>query len=172
SSLAFAMTAGVSAETYPTRSITMIVPFPPGGATDVQARALAKMASEKLGQPIVIMNKPGAAGTVGPAWMAANAKPDGYTLSVTGAALFMQPHISQVTFDPIKDFTYISFVAFYGNGLMVNASSRWTSLQALVEEAKAKPGAISWGAAGAAGGGRIIMESLQDTAGVKFNFIP
>jgi L-lactate dehydrogenase (cytochrome) len=157
---------------YPSRPITLIIPFPAGGATDLQGRLLAKLASQKLGQPVVTVNRPGASGTVGPAWMIQNTKPDGYTISITGAALFMQPHIAKVGFDPLTDFSYISAVALYGNGLVVGADAGWKTLGDLVKDAKSRPGEISWGSAGASGGGRIIMETLQDVAKVKFGYIP
>ncbi len=164
--------AWAQADNYPSKPITLIIPFPAGGATDLQGRVLAKLASQKLGQPVVTVNRPGASGTIGPAWMIQNTKPDGYTISITGAALFMQPHITKVNFDPLTDFSYISAVALYGTGLVVNTDAKWKTLTDLVKDAKSRPGEISWGSAGASGGGRIIMETLQDVAKVKFSYIP
>lgn len=164
--------AWAQADNYPSKPITLVIPFPAGGATDLQGRILAKLVAKKFGQPVMAVNRPGASGTVGPAWMLQNTKPDGYTLSITGAALFMQPHIAKVNFDPLTDFSYISAVALYGTGLVVHADAKWKTLSDLVKDAKSRPGEISWGSAGASGGGRIIMESLQEAAQVKFSYIP
>src|SRR4051812_49618145 len=104
---AFALFAGVAqAQQFPTRPVTLIVPWPAGGSTDIGMRALAAATEKHLGQPIVIENRPGAGGTVGPANMAATVKPDGYTVGQLPISVFRIPHIQKTTFDPAKDFTY------------------------------------------------------------------
>ncbi len=95
----------VSAQDYPTKPITLIVPWPAGGSTDISMRAIADSASKTLGQPIVIDNKAGGGGTVGPATMAAAAKPDGYTISQIPITVFRLPLMQEVSWDPAKDFT-------------------------------------------------------------------
>src|SRR5690348_15833315 len=95
------------AQGYPNRPITLIVPWPAGCSMDTHLRKLRELASKHLGQPIIIENKPGAGGMLGPAGMAANAKPDGYTLSQLTVAAYRQPLMQNVDYDLIKDFTYI-----------------------------------------------------------------
>jgi tripartite-type tricarboxylate transporter receptor subunit TctC len=91
------------AQTFPSRPVTLIVPWPAGGSTDIGMRALASATEKHLGQPIVIENRPGAGGTVGPANMAANAKPDGYTISQLPISIFRMPYVQKTSFDPAKD---------------------------------------------------------------------
>jgi len=131
---------GAGAQGYPTRPITLIVPWPAGGSTDTHLRTLAQLASKNLGQPIVIENKPGAGGMLGPATMAANAKPDGYTLSQLTIAAFRQPHMQKVDYDPLKDFTYIIGVSGYTFGVVVKSDSPYKSLKDVIDFARAHPG--------------------------------
>src|SRR5947207_10155050 len=102
--LATCMPFAVFAQGYPSRPITLIVPWPAGGSTDTHLRKLAEIASRHLGQPIVIENKPGASGMLGPASMARSAAPDGYTISQLTVAAFRQPYMQKVDWDPLKDF--------------------------------------------------------------------
>ena len=92
---------------FPTRPVTLIVPWPAGGATDRHLRVLAEAASKHLGQPIIIDNKPGASGTLGGATMAAAAKPDGYTVAQLPITMFRLPYMQKVSFDPTKDLSLI-----------------------------------------------------------------
>jgi tripartite-type tricarboxylate transporter receptor subunit TctC len=93
------------AQGFPSKPIMMIVPWPAGGSSDLHMRAFAEIASKHLGQPIVVENKPGAGGTLGPVTMAQTAKPDGYTLAQFPISLLRYPHIQKLAVDPIKDFT-------------------------------------------------------------------
>src|SRR5688572_26375373 len=99
--------AGVFAQAFPNRPITLIVPWPAGGSTDTHLRKLAEIAGRHLGQPIIVENKPGAGGMLGPSGMARSAAPDGYTLSQLHVGAFRQPHLQKVDWDPLRDFTYI-----------------------------------------------------------------
>src|SRR6185369_5087055 len=101
------ISAAVGAQEYPTKPITLIVPWPAGGSTDLTMRAIAESASKVLGQPIAIDNKAGGGGTVGPATMAAASKPDGYTIAQLPITVFRLPLMQDVSWDPAKDFTYI-----------------------------------------------------------------
>lgn len=167
------LTASAQAQDkFPSRSIELIVPFPPGGATDVQARTLGAAASKELGQSIVIVNAPGASATLGPASMARTAKPDGYTLSFTPASLFRLPHLQHVNFDPLQDFTYIIGLTSYTYGLVVPMDSKWKTVADLVADAKTRPGQITYGAIGVSGSGNIAMERFAKASGTKFNFAP
>src|SRR5712691_13233571 len=112
---------GVTAQvqSFPARPVTFIVPWPAGGSTDVALRSLATATERHLGQSIVIENRGGAAGTLGPAQMAANAKPDGYTVAQIPITVFRLPYMGKTTFDPTKDFTYIIGISGYTFGVVV-----------------------------------------------------
>src|SRR6185503_14644831 len=99
--------AAAFAQGFPNRPITLICPWPAGGSTDTHLRKLAELASKHLGQPIVVENKPGFGGNLGPASMAASARPDGYTLSQLTISAFRLPHMQKVDWDPLRDYTYV-----------------------------------------------------------------
>ena len=117
--LAFAGAA--QAQQFPNRPVTLVVPWPAGGGTDIGMRALATATEKHLGQKIVIENKPGASGTIGPANMAATAAPDGYTVAQIPITVFRLPAIQKTNYDPAKDFTYIIQVTGYTFGVVVRA---------------------------------------------------
>src|SRR5688500_1340852 len=145
---AFCLATAAAAQDYPTRAVTLIVPWPAGGSTDTHLRKLSEIASRHLGQPIVVENKPGAGGMLGPAGMAANAKPDGYTLSQLTVSAFRQPHMMKVDWDPLKDFTYIIGVSGYTFGIVVKSDSPFKTFQDFVAYAKANPGKLSYSSTG------------------------
>ena len=157
---------------FPNRPISLVVPFPPGNATDISMRALAQAASEKLGQSVVIENRPGAAGTLGPAAVAHSAAPDGYSLAIGPATLFRLPHQQKVNFDPMKDFTYIAVLAAYTFALVINADRPWKSVADLVQHAKAHPDQVNLGGTGAGGTGNINCFMFSKLSGARFNFVP
>ena len=159
-------------ETFPAKPITLIVGFAPGGATDIQARALAQLASKELGQPIVIENRPGLSGTLGPASVAQRSAPDGYTLAVLPGTLFRVPHMAKVSYDPLKDFTYIANVTSYVYSLSVPQDSRFKTLNELVAYAKANPGKLSVATTGVGGSGHISVMRLARLAGIEVNAVP
>ena len=166
------ISASSGAQDFPTRSITLIVPWPVGGATDIQLRALANLAGQRLGQSVVIDNKPGAAGTLGPSNMTAMAKPDGYTISQLAMSVFRQPYINKVSYDPAKDFTYIMGVSAYTFGLVVRADSPWKNLQEFIAHARAKPGDITYATLGVGSSLHMGMERIQDLTGTKMWHVP
>ena len=161
-----------AAADYPTRPITLIVPYTPAGATDIHIRALAAEAEKRLGQPIVIENKPGASGTLGPASMAATAKPDGYTISHTPTTLFRMPAMQKVAYDPVKDFTYIIVVGGYTNTVGVNATSPFKTWADLIAYAKANPGKVTYSVPGAGSSLHLNMEQIGLANGVKWTMVP
>src|ERR1043166_171713 len=136
------------AKKYPTRPVTLIVPWPAGGTGDLGMRALATATEKHLGQPIVIENKSGASGTIGPANMAANAKPDGYTVGQLPLSVFRMPFIQKTSFDPAKDFTYVIHISGNTFGVVVKSDSPWKTFQDLIADAKANPGKINYGTPG------------------------
>jgi tripartite-type tricarboxylate transporter receptor subunit TctC len=145
---------------YPTRPVTLIVPFPAGGTTDVALRALATATEKYLGQSIVVENRAGAAGTLGPANMAATAKPDGYTISQLPGTVFRQPFMTKTSFDPATDFTYIICLTGYTFGVVVRSDAPWKTFPELLAAAKANPSTITYGTPGAGTTLHITMEQI------------
>jgi tripartite-type tricarboxylate transporter receptor subunit TctC len=157
---------------FPTRAISLIVPWPPGGSTDVALRELAQLASRHLGQTIVIENKPGASGTLGPASMAKLAKPDGYTISQVAVTQFRLPHMQPVSYDPVEDFTYIIGLSGYTFGVVVRADSPWKSWQEFAAFVKSNPGKVAYGSVGIGSSQHIAMQAIGEKAGFDWTHIP
>ena len=164
--------AWAQSQGYPNRPVTLIVPWPAGGPTDTHLRKLSEIASRYLGQPIVVENKPGAGGMLGPASMAANAKPDGYTLSQLTVAAFRQPHMQKVDYDPLRDFTYIIGVSGYTFGVAVKSDSPFRTFQDFIAYAKANPAKLSYGSTGTGTSPHLLLEELAEKAGVKLLHVP
>ena len=160
------------AQSYPNRPITLIVPWPAGGSTDTHLRKVAELASRHLGQPIIVENKPGFGGMLGPAQMAKNAAPDGYTLSQITVNAFRAPYLQKVDWDPMKDFTYIIGVSGYTFGLVVKADSPFKTFSDLIAYAKANPGQMSYGSSGTGTSPHLLIEVVADKAGVKLLHVP
>jgi tripartite-type tricarboxylate transporter receptor subunit TctC len=160
------------AANFPTKAVTLVCPWPAGGGTDQEMRALAEGATKHLGQNIVIDNKPGGSGTVGPATVAAAARPDGYTLTQIPITIFRLPHMQKVTWDPFKDFTYIIHVTGYTFGVVVKADSPWKTFQEFIAHAKANPGKVTYGTPGAGTTLHITMEAIAARENVKFIHVP
>ncbi len=142
------MSASAGAQDYPTKPVTLIVPWPAGGSTDISMRAIADSASKALGQPIVIDNKAGGGGTVGPATMAAAAKSDGYTIAQLPITVFRLPLMQEVSWDPAKDFSYIIHLTGYTFGVTTNAESPFKKWQDVVDYAKQNPGKVTYATPG------------------------
>ena len=157
---------------YPNRPITLIVPWPAGGSTDTHLRKLSELASRHLGQPIVVENRPGAGGMLGPAGMAANAKPDGYTISQLTVGAFRQPHMQKVDWDPLRDFTYIIGVSGYTFGVVVKNDSPIKSFQDFVAYAKANPGKLSYGSTGTGTSPHLLVEEMAHKLGLQLLHVP
>jgi tripartite-type tricarboxylate transporter receptor subunit TctC len=160
------------AQQFPTRPVTLVVPWPAGGSTDIGMRALASATEKHLGQSIVIENKPGAGGTIGPANMAANARPDGYTVAQLPITVFRLPFIQKTSFDPTKDFTYIIHITGYTFGVVVKADAPWKTFQELLDYAKANPGKLNYGTPGAGTSLHITMEQIAKQKGIKWTHVP
>lgn len=160
------------AQAFPTKPITLIVPWPAGGSTDRHHRALAELASKHLGQNIIIENKPGAGGTLGPSTMALTAKPDGYTIAQFPMGMLRVPHMQKVNWDPIKDFTFIMGVSGYTFGFTVRADSPFKTFKDYVEAARKEPGKIDYGSTGIGTSPHLLMEELADNAKVTLNHVP
>ena len=170
---AFIAFGGIAqAQQFPTRPVTLIVPWPPGGSTDIAMRALALATEKHLGQSIVIENRPGAAGTLGPGNMAATARPDGYTVAQLPISVFRIPHIQKTAWDPGKDFTYIIHLTGYTFGAVVHADAPWKTFQELMDYARANPGKVNYGTPGAGSSLHITMEQIAKAKGLKWTQVP
>ncbi|MDQ8728387.1 tripartite tricarboxylate transporter substrate binding protein [Bradyrhizobium sp. LHD-71] len=160
------------AQDFPTKPVTLIVPWPAGGSTDITLRAIAEVASKHLGQPIVIENKAGGNGTVGPATMAASAKPDGYTIAQIPITVFRLPMMQQTTWDADKDFTYIVHLTGYTFGVTASAEGPFKTWKDVVDYAKANPGKVTYASPGAGGSLHIGMEQVAAKDGIKLTMVP
>lgn len=161
------------AQTFPSKPVTLIVPWPAGGSSDLVIRALAEAATKHLGQPVVIENKPGASGTLGPAQMAATAKPDGYTVAQVPITVFRLPFMAKTTFDPTKDFTYVLGLTGYTFGVVVKSDAPWKTFQDFIADAKANPGKIKYGTPGTGTSLHIGMEQIaKQSGGIKWTHVP
>ena len=170
--LTLAMPIAAIAQTYPSKPITMIVPWPAGGSSDIAMRAIAEAMAKILGQPMVVDNKPGASGTLGPATMAATAKPDGYTLSQMAISVVRIPIMQKTSFDTLKDFTYISQLTGYTFGITTKADSAFKSWADVVKFAKENPGKVTYATPGAGTSLHIGMEMIAAMDGIKLTQVP
>ncbi len=165
--------AGVAqAQDYPVKPVTLIVPWPAGGSTDLTMRAMAEVAAKHLGQPIVIENKAGGSGTVGPATMAASAKPDGYTIAQIPVTVFRLPLMQQTTWDAEKDFTYIVQLTGYTFGVTTSAEGPFKTWKDVVDFAKTNPGKVTYATPGAGSSLHIGMEQIAAKEGIKLTQVP
>jgi tripartite-type tricarboxylate transporter receptor subunit TctC len=173
SGLATAATVAMPAwaQSYPSRTIRYICPWPAGGATDQVMRVLAESASRLMGQSVVIENKPGAGGMLG-ANELVNAKPDGYTLSQIPFGAFRIPHMQKVAFNTLTDFTWIICLTGYTFGLVVPADSPIGSIADLVKWAKANPGKFTYGSTGIGTSPHLAVEEFAQRAGIQLNHVP
>lgn len=166
------MAAPASAQGYPDQPVKLVVPFPAGGTTDVLARALGQKLAEKIGQPVIIENKPGAGATIGAEYVA-RAKPDGYTLLMgavhhTIATTFYR----SLRYDFQKDFAPVTTVAMVPNVLVVNKKIGVKSFADLIELARREPGKLSFGSNGVGTGQHLIGERVQLMSKTKLLHVP
>jgi len=161
------------AASFPTRPITILVPFAAGGSSDVVMRIVAKVASQTLGQPIVIENRSGAAGNIA-AMVVKQAAPDGYTLMMghTGSHAINATLYPDLKFDPVKDFTPIAPLISFNNVLIVPAESPAKSAAELVALGKQKPDGLTYGSQGVGTGGHLLGVILAKDTGIKLVHVP
>ena len=175
---AFVTAAGTGASAwaqsgdYPARAVTLIVPFPAGGPTDRHMRTLADIAGKHLGQPIIVENKPGAGGTLGPGTMARTAKPDGYTITQFPMSMLRMAHMQKTAWNPVTDFSYIIGVSGYTFGFTVRSDSPYKSFNEYIAAARKTPGKIEYGSTGIGSSPHLLMEELAENAKVTLNHVP
>ena len=163
---------GASSQGFPNKPITLIVPWPAGGSTDRHMRTLAELAGKNLGQNIIIDNKPGGGGTLGPGTMARTAKPDGYTIAQFPLGMLRIPHMQKVQWDPLKDFTYIIGVSGYTFGFTVRADSPYKTFNDYIEAARKNPGKLDYGSTGAGSSPHLLLEEVAINAKVQLTHVP
>ena len=174
--LLFAAVAGVPtpvrAQAWPARPIRIIVPFAPGGSTDILARFLAQRMQDAMKVSFVVENRPGAGGTVG-ADAAAKAAADGYTLFMSNnASISLGPQISAVTYKPVEDFAHLLLLGMLPNLFIVRSDHPAKSFQEFIAMARAKPGVLNYSSAGVGSAGFLSGELLKQRAGIDMVHIP
>jgi tripartite-type tricarboxylate transporter receptor subunit TctC len=172
--VAFALAGGAFAQgTYPSRPVTLVVGFAPGGGSDITARTIAKKLSDYLGQNVVVENRAGAGGNIAAAYVA-KANPDGYTIFLGNVgALAVAPHLnSKLPYDPLRDFAPISMAVMFGNVLVVHPSVPAKSLAEYVKEANTRPGGMPYGSAGVGSAGHLAGELFKLMAKVSVVHVP
>ncbi len=170
---ALALPGLAQAQTWPAKPIRMVVPFPPGGGTDVAARIIGERLSARLGQPVIIDNKPGAATAIGVGMVIA-AEPDGYTLLFSGSSSYtVNPAVrSKLGYDPFKQLSPIAMVARTPLVLVTSATGPYKTLKDLLAKARAEPGTVTYATFGAGSAPHLAGEMLANATGVKFSAIP
>jgi tripartite-type tricarboxylate transporter receptor subunit TctC len=156
---------------WPSQPIKLLIAFPAGGPTDITMRVLAENASRLLGQTVVVENRPGAGGTL-PAQQMQQSRPDGHTLAQVPLGVFRMPYTQKMSWDPLKDLSYIIGVTGYAFGLVVPTDSPIKSWPDFVAFAKANPGRLSYGSTGVLTSPHLTMEDIAMRLGVELNHIP
>lgn len=171
--LSLAALSGASAQAWPNRTITIIVPFPAGGTTDITARLIAAELTKSLGQQVIVENRAGANGNIGSAQVA-KAAPDGYTLLMSGVGSNAVNHgiYKTMAYDSRKDFAHVTMATSGPNVLVVHPSFPARNLKEFIAHVKANPGKFSYAASGNGASGHMAMELLKATAGLDMQLIP
>jgi tripartite-type tricarboxylate transporter receptor subunit TctC len=169
--LAAPSVARAQGERFPSRPITIYVPFPPGGATDVQMRAFAEAATRHMGQTVLVENRPGAGSTLGAAAVA-RARPDGYTVTQMTLPALRLPWMQRMPYDPRTDFTPILHLTGYLFGVLVRADGPYRTWRDLVEDARRRPGELRIGNTGAYGTPHLTMIDLAEREGLDVVHVP
>ena len=170
---ALVLSAGALAQTYPSKPIKIIVPFAPGGFTDVAARILQKELAPVIGQPIVIENKPGAGSTIGTAEVA-HGQPDGYTLVMISTTHVITPHLykGRMPYDALKDFTPVMKIAEGPYVLVAHPSLPARNVAELIALAKAKPGTIDYASSGNGSSQHLVGALFMTMSGAQLSHVP
>ncbi len=170
--LALAFAGGAQAQTWPEKPVHIIVAFTPGSATDVIARSVSNELSARLGQPVIVENRPGAGGTIANTFVT-KAAPDGYTLLVDSSGHTVNPWIyGNLPYDTAKDLKGISLLARQPNVLVVSPDKGWKTVTDLVNQAKAQPGKMSFASAGVGSATHMNGEKFKVAAGIDVLHVP
>jgi tripartite-type tricarboxylate transporter receptor subunit TctC len=157
---------------YPSRPITLIVPWPPGGGSDLACRKIAELAGKILDQQILVVNKAGGAGVIGTTALV-NAEPDGYTIgNVTSTTMVITPNLRSVPFNPTKDLTFVVQIAEYPMPFCVKTDSRWKSFKEFAEEARKNPEKLTYSTAGPLSIAHMFVEQIALEEKIKITHVP
>jgi tripartite-type tricarboxylate transporter receptor subunit TctC len=172
-SLAVAFVCNAWAQSYPSKPVRIVIPFPPGNTTDIMTRLIAPKMSERLGQPVIVENKPGASGMLG-LEQVAKSPADGYTIAcVQGGNMVVLPHTSKtIPYDPLKDFAPISVTTFNYLAIVANPEAPFKTIGEMVKYAKANPGKLTVATNGEGGFPHLAFEQLRTMAGFTYTHIP
>ena len=166
-----AVAAGTAHAAWPERTITIIVPFPPGGPNDLLGRLLAAELATKLGQSVIVENRAGAVGNIGIA-AGARAAPDGYTLTVTTNVVLINPSVSSVAYDPIRDFAPVAYLGAAPNVIITRPATGIATVADLVAKAKAEPGKLTYASPGLGSVSQLAVELLKLRADIDMTHVP
>ncbi len=170
--LSFAAAVSAAAQSYPSKPVHIIVPYPAGGGTDVAARKIAQKLNEQTGQPFVVENKPGATGTIG-ALQVARSTPNGYTLMANDSTYSMYPHVfKSLPFDHERDLVAVTTIMYCPYALAVRADGPFKTLQELIASARANPGTVTFGSGGPGSAPHFAAEAFMLAANVQLSHIP
>ena len=162
----------LAAQDYPTKPVEMVVPFGPGGGTDLTARAIADVCTKYLGQPLVVINKPGASGIIGSQY-ALNSKPDGYTmLMVGGSHTVSVPHFRSMTFNPITDFDPVIRFTVQRIGFYVKSDSKWKTMKDFLQDVKENPEKYTYGSSGVGTIHHAAVLVTEQRTGIRMTHVP
>jgi tripartite-type tricarboxylate transporter receptor subunit TctC len=160
------------AEKFPSRQVTIVVGFAPGGGGDMSARWIGDFLRERWKVPVIVENKPGAGGTIAAAHTA-RSKPDGYTVVLATSSPFtVSPHFQTVAYDPVKDFTYLFQFLVSAQPLFVKSDSQFKTMQELMAWAKANPGKLFWSTAATNGATHVSTQAAFKAAGIQATYVP
>ncbi|MCW7538484.1 tripartite tricarboxylate transporter substrate binding protein [Aquabacterium sp. A7-Y] len=171
SAVSLGVPGAARAQAFPSQPIKLMIAFPAGGPTDITMRVLAENVGKILGQTVVVENRPGGGGTL-PATALQTAQPDGYTLAQIPLGVFRLPYTTKITWDPVKDITYLLCITGYSFGVVVPANSPLQSWTHFVAWAKANPGRLTYGSTGMLTSPHLTMEDIARKAGIQLNHVP
>jgi tripartite-type tricarboxylate transporter receptor subunit TctC len=167
-----AIAIGAQAQAWPAKPLRIVVAYPPGGVSDVVARAIGEKLATQIGQPVVVDNKAGASGSIGMDAVA-KAVPDGYTIGFSAVSpLVLNPHLSKSPFDPARDIVPVASVMYSPVLLVATPAAQARDFKELLAQAKSHPGAVRWSTSGPASLGHIMLEQIKAAAGVDITHIP
>ncbi len=162
---------GQAEDKYPSRPINLVVGYAPGGASDIVVRGLANSAGKILGQPVVVVNKPGGSSALSLTSLK-NEKPDGYTIALLATGGVISQHFRKVAYDSARDFTPIMQHAVFHEGLVVRSDAPWKTIGEFIDYAKANPGKIRYGSSGPGSPSHLVMEQLSAVTKAKMSHVP
>jgi tripartite-type tricarboxylate transporter receptor subunit TctC len=167
-----ACAASAFGQAFPTRPITLIVPYAAGGSADVVARPVAAEMGKLLGENVVVELRPGAGGNIGAEYVARSARPDGYTILMASLSLATNMSLMKLSFDPRKDLTAIGGITTFPNVLLVSSQDPARSLQDIVERARKEPGKLTYGSSGPGTSSHLAGELLSAAANIQLVHVP